>query len=63
MTRSDEAAPASVALPVPLSGAEREEAERIVRSTRLALADAFERLGGDAAPRVPAYAVYEASAS
>ena len=63
MTGPDDTTLTPVTLPVPLAGVEREEAERIVRSTRQALAEAFERLGIDAAPRLPSYAVREGRAS
>jgi hypothetical protein len=44
-----------IALPVDLVGEERDEAERIVRVTRRALVEAFERIGVDAVPSVPNY--------
>lgn len=56
MTPSDETTIAPLSLPVPLAGEEREEVEGIVRTTRRALAAAFERLRIDAMPRVPDYA-------
>jgi len=53
----------TIALPVDLIGEEREEAERIVRNTRRALGEAFERVAVDAAPSAPTYAVRSAWSS
>lgn len=53
--RNDPSRPV-VVLPVDLDGEEREEAEQIVRDTRRALAEAFDRVDVDTVPHVPTYA-------